>query len=304
MKVLDTKVNQNIEPNYRILDLEQGSNEWLDYRKNKITASIVADCIGIKGAFRSQKERALIMQGLKQEYFSAKQLEAMEKGTRAESLMREIVSAKSGETIYKGGVYESLENPLFLCSLDGVGFESKAIYEFKYSKLEYDFVKKNKRPSEKYYTQVQFQLMIVNTSPYAIFGVMNPSDEVMEIVLVERDESFIKDMLNKLESFQNDFLYQELKADEAELNDSESIALACELLEIKERIKGDLEREKEIKELLVKKGQNLGEKCSCNGVLIYPSTRKSVDYKGFLESKKLIVDESFIKESTSWSVRA
>lgn len=37
--------------NCKIIDLEQGSVEWLNFRKGKITASIVASCIGEKGFF-------------------------------------------------------------------------------------------------------------------------------------------------------------------------------------------------------------------------------------------------------------
>lgn len=42
--------------NCRIIDLEQGSPEWLDFRKGKIGASMVASCVGIKDAFNSKEE--------------------------------------------------------------------------------------------------------------------------------------------------------------------------------------------------------------------------------------------------------
>lgn len=32
---------------YKIIDLEQGSPEWLNFRKGKIGASMVASCVGI-----------------------------------------------------------------------------------------------------------------------------------------------------------------------------------------------------------------------------------------------------------------
>lgn len=41
---------------YKIIDLEQGSVEWLNFRKGKIGASMVASCVGIKGAFNSKEE--------------------------------------------------------------------------------------------------------------------------------------------------------------------------------------------------------------------------------------------------------
>lgn len=33
---------------YKIINLEQGSPEWRDFRKGKIGASMVASCVGIK----------------------------------------------------------------------------------------------------------------------------------------------------------------------------------------------------------------------------------------------------------------
>lgn len=54
--------------NCRIIDLEQGSHEWLNFRKGKIGASMVASCVGIKGAFNSKEETKDIILGLKEVY--------------------------------------------------------------------------------------------------------------------------------------------------------------------------------------------------------------------------------------------
>ncbi|EAH5435484.1 hypothetical protein D9M16_08355 [Campylobacter jejuni] len=80
--------------NCRIIDLEQGSHEWLNFRKGKIGASMVASCVGIKGAFNSKEEAKDIILGLKEVY----QNEAMKKSeykeledTKAKNLTIEII---------------------------------------------------------------------------------------------------------------------------------------------------------------------------------------------------------------------
>ncbi len=51
--------------NCRIIDLEQGSHEWLNFRKGKIGASMVASCVGIKGALIPKKKQKISSWDLK-----------------------------------------------------------------------------------------------------------------------------------------------------------------------------------------------------------------------------------------------
>lgn len=124
--------------NCRIIDLEQGSPEWLNFRKGKIGASMVASCVGIKGAFNSKEEARDIILGLKEVY----QNEAMKKGNDYEALIRARVEFLHSVSITPI-VLQSLENEMFIASLDGID-ENGVIYEFKYSQDEYNFVKKIK----------------------------------------------------------------------------------------------------------------------------------------------------------------
>lgn len=41
---------------YKIINLEQGSYEWLEFRKGKIGASMVASCVGIKRGISHQRK--------------------------------------------------------------------------------------------------------------------------------------------------------------------------------------------------------------------------------------------------------
>lgn len=123
---------------YKIINLEQGSPEWCDFRKGKIGASMVASCVGIKGAFHSKEQARDIILGLKEVF----QNEAMKKGNDYEALIRARVEFLHSVSITPI-VLQSLENEMFMASLDGLD-ENGLIYEFKYSQDEYDFVKKIK----------------------------------------------------------------------------------------------------------------------------------------------------------------
>lgn len=121
---------------YKIIDLEQGSHEWLNFRKGKIGASMVASCVGIKGAFHNKEEARDIILGLKEVY----QNNAMKKGQEYEPLIRARVEFLHSVSITPV-VLQSLENEMFIASLDGLDGNG-VVYEFKYSQDEYDFVKK------------------------------------------------------------------------------------------------------------------------------------------------------------------
>ncbi|EOI0431166.1 lambda-exonuclease family protein, partial [Campylobacter jejuni] len=168
--------------NCRIIDLEQGSPEWLDFRKGKIGASMVASCVGIKDAFNSKEEARDIILGLKEVY----QNEAMKKGNNYEALIRARVEFLHSVSITPV-VLQSLENEMFIASLDGID-ENGVVYEFKYSQDEYDFIKRNKKPSDKYYAQVQFQLYISGKEK-CIFVAMNKEEEIVECE-VSKDEAY------------------------------------------------------------------------------------------------------------------
>ncbi|WP_283785730.1 lambda-exonuclease family protein, partial [Campylobacter jejuni] len=183
--------------NCRIINLEQGSHEWLNFRKGKIGASMVASCVGIKGAFNSKEEAKDIILGLKEVY----QNEAMKKGNNYEALIRARVEFLHSVSITPV-VLQSLENEMFIASLDGID-ENGVVYEFKYSQDEYDFIKRNKKPSDKYYAQVQFQLYISGKEK-CIFVAMNKEEEIVECE-VSKDEAYQEWLVKNIKQFILDY---------------------------------------------------------------------------------------------------
>ena len=277
---------------YKIINLEQGTQEWLDFRKGKIGASMVASCIGIKGAFNTKEQARDIILGLKEVY----QNKAMQKGLIYEDLIRTKVEFIHFTSI-KPLVLQSVENEMFIASLDGID-ENGDIYEFKFSDIEYDFVKENKKPSDKYYAQVQFQLYISGAKK-CTFVAMNKEEELIECEVLS-DTSYQQWLVENLKKFILDYIINQ-KSDYTELNDIETQNLAKEYIELENKLKPMKDRLEELKKTLIEKAK--GQKSKCLDILIYPQNRISIDYKGFLEKNKLVVPKEFQKESTSMTLK-
>ncbi|HIH2180553.1 TPA: lambda-exonuclease family protein [Campylobacter coli] len=279
---------------YKIIDLEQGSVEWLNFRKGKITASIVASCIGEKGAFLSKEKAKELIQGVYEPYVS----EAMKKGREYEELIRAKMEFIIGKDITPI-VIQSLENELFMASLDGIDNE-KTIYEFKYStnNEEYEQVLKFKKPSPKYYAQVQFQLFVGGFEK-CVFVVLNENDDLTYCV-VKSDKEYQDFMLRKIDEFIKDYLVNQ-KSDYKELEDAKAKNLTIEIIRLENTIKPIKEKLESLKKELIVLAN--GEKSRCLDITIYPQSRTTIDYKGFLEQKNITVPKEFYKESISMCLK-
>lgn len=279
---------------YKIIDLEQGSVEWLNFRKGKITASIVASCIGEKGFFLSKEKAKELIQGVYEPYVS----EAMKKGREYEELIRAKMEFIIGKDITPI-VIQSLENELFMASLDGIDNE-KTIYEFKYStnNKEYEQVLKFKKPSSKYYAQIQFQLFVGGFEK-CVFAVLNENDD-LTYCMVKSDKEYQDFMLRKIDEFIKDYLVNQ-KSDYKELEDTKAKNLTIEIIRLENTIKPIKEKLESLKKELIALAN--GEKARCLDITIYPQSRTTIDYKGFLEQKNITVPKEFYKESTSMCLK-
>ncbi|EBF5966285.1 hypothetical protein FI351_04095 [Campylobacter coli] len=279
---------------YKIIDLEQGSAEWLNFRKGKITASIVASCIGEKGAFLSKEKAKELIQGVYEPYVS----EAMKKGREYEELIRAKMEFIIGKDITPI-VIQSLENELFMASLDGIDNE-KTIYEFKYStnNKEYEQVLKFKKPSSKYYAQIQFQLFVGGFEK-CVFAVLNENDD-LTYCMVKSDKEYQDFMLRKIDEFIKDYLVNQ-KSDYKELEDTKAKNLTIEIIRLENTIKPIKEKLESLKKELIALAN--GEKARCLDITIYPQSRTTIDYKGFLEQKNITVPKEFYKESISMCLK-
>lgn len=103
---------------------EQGSDEWRDYKRGKISASRVADLVpGYKGAYLASRKNymaeliAEILTGNNTEHFTSG---AMEHGTETEPLARAAYEAITGSMVEQVGFVDHEQIADFGASPDGL----------------------------------------------------------------------------------------------------------------------------------------------------------------------------------------
>lgn len=273
-----------------IIDLKQGSREWLEFRKRKFNASETPDVLGI--GFNKPYKLALIKSGDELVYKNY----AMKLGNENEPKIRDFLNAKY-ELNLKPVVMLSDEDDRFLASLDGVDFDKNVFCEIKFSKSEFECVKEWGLPTEKYYNQIQHQFYVTNLEK-CIFAVGAINDnfeyEIIDIE-VKRDEVTIDKIRNAWIEFEENYMSQSV--------DDEWLSLSEELHELSEKKKLLDEKVEELKKRAIEKAN--GKELKAYGLTIYQTSRKpTIDYKSFVESQKIDIPKEYIKDgSISWSVR-
>ncbi|CUU77332.1 lambda-exonuclease family protein [Campylobacter hyointestinalis] len=273
-----------------ILDLKQGSREWLEFRKTKFNASETPDVLGI--GFNKPYKLGLIKSGDEIVYQSY----AMKAGIDNEPEIRDYLNAKYKLNL-KPVVMLSDEDDRFSASLDGVDFEKDIFCEIKFSKRELECVKEHGQPTEKYYYQIQHQFYVTGLSK-CIFAVGTINDnfdyEIIEVE-VKRDDEAINKIRNAWREFEKNYMNKNI--------DDEWLTLSDELHELNEQKKLLDEKIEELKKRAVEKAN--GKELKAYGLTIYQINRKpTIDYKTFVADQKLEIPKEYVKDgSISWSVR-
>lgn len=180
----------------KIVNYSQGSPEWLEWRRNKVSASNIAIIMGL-----NPKKSPLMLYN---QMLSGEQdpvNAAMQRGLDYEETARNKVCTKLG-VIYAPTCIEKGDNPDFIASLDGYNAEATvSILEIKCpGKAAHEQAKIGVVPSL-YYPQCQWQMFCADADKmmYCSYDVENDDLEMFE---VKRDEKFIA----KAEIAANEFL--------------------------------------------------------------------------------------------------
>ena len=275
-----------------VKEQEQGSEEWLSARKSTFNAS---ECGALFECSPFTPKNQLELAHLKYGDLTIYTNKAMRDGNEAEPIIRERVEK----------LYNIVLEPLVACmdkdirfraSFDGITIDEDIICEIKNSKDTYGKCKDGEVPKH-YFLQIQHQFL-VSGAKECIFAVRNPEDDELFTTIVKPDEKVMKEIHQKWLEFEDTYKGKELPPLEREDIDWELPALR--LREINSRIK-ELEKEaKEYKEALISLAD--GKPTKGFGVSVYPTKRKSTDYKKLLADNN-IDTTPYIKESVSWSVR-
>lgn len=277
--------------------LTQGTREWLEYRKNKRNASEAGEILGV-GFSNSLVNFARKKFLGELNYIN----DAMVEGQKYEPKIREILSKKYNAN-FISAVF--LKDEIYSASLDCYDAKTGQIAEIKMSVNEYEFVKENNKPSEKYYAQVQHQMYVMDANE-CIFGVGVIDDDfnikVLDII-VKRDDAYIAKLLKAWDDFWNE--YSDFSFD---INDDELAELANKYNDLYAQIqalKTDLESTREQIISKISTNDNFKGSARINNITITQSKQSErYDYKAFCDSLNLKITDDFLKKSNEkWIIR-
>lgn len=297
----------------KIIELEQCSNKWIEWRKSKVTASELPIIMGKSkwlSPYELWQQKLGFTSGMKDNW-------AMQRGRELEPIVRDLVNKKL-ESNFVPMVVEHEELDWAAASLDGIDLELEAILEIKCPCLaDHKLAEEGKVP-EHYFDQIQFQLFCSGMQIAYYASYYNPagnSEDPLVIFLVERDEDYmLKNMLNKAA----DFYKCVIEMIEPEFTESDFVQITDEGFEeisrewkaANEMLKFYKEKEAYFKDKLIKFTDD--SNCRGFGLKIQRVNREgSIDWKEFWkrvqsvfpEVKEAFDPEEFRKEQIGyWKV--
>jgi len=178
---------------YRIIDLEQNSAEWHEFRDFHIGAS---DAPIIYGASPWMTPRELYLQktpfGPKRKPMTAK----MQRGHDLEPYARnELILQLNME--FKPVVLEFVEYPFISCSLDGISVDGKTICEIKCPNARTHEDSFNGKIPFYYELQIQHALMVTGANYCWYFSYRPEHAKSTSLVKIQRNDIIIREILNK-----------------------------------------------------------------------------------------------------------
>jgi len=181
----------------KIIDIEQGTPDWLSLRRNKVTATDTAKIMGLNPwctAYQCWEEKL----GFKE---SQTLNEKMKEGSLLEEEARNSFNDHM-DTDYKPIVLEHGKNAFQIASLDGMNSNNR-ILEIKCGVSSHEMAKR-KEIAPYYQCQLQKQMYVADTD--RIYFISFRSNDDWFYWEVYRDDKFIKEMNEK----ENIFYFENL----------------------------------------------------------------------------------------------
>ena len=195
---------------YLIDDLEQGSTEWLDWRKGVIGAS---DAATIMGENPWASSRRLLEEKLgRHRAFSGNA--ATREGHRLEEFARDLLIKRYRHKIMPTVVQDS-KDPFLAASLDAICSDYENIFEIKAGVKAYEYTKETREVPEYYKAQLQHMLMVTEMSSL-IYAVYRPDKPLLTLEVFRNDsyirklrkneKEFIQELADRGHNIQNQFV--------------------------------------------------------------------------------------------------
>lgn len=177
----------------RIIEIIQGSPEWLEFRRSHIGATDAPVIMGLnpwRSKLQLWEEKVLS--------WDKEQTDKMKKGQELEKEAKETYVSLTNLCLYPL-VLEDEEYPFLSASFDGITYDLDHAVEIKCGKGSYNLSSNGRIPSY-YMCQMQHQMMIANLQEIDYFSY---SKENYHWFNLKRDEAFIEKMIAKEIDFWN-----------------------------------------------------------------------------------------------------
>ena len=179
---------------YAIEALEQGSAEWLNWRRGVIGASEAAIIMG-ENRWKGRQQLIDEKRGLI-EPFSGNA--ATREGHVLEEHARRALEKKSREKL-TATIVQDVYEPFLAASLDAINSSKDQIYEIKCGARSYEMVENFRKVPSYYVAQVQHMLMVTQMDSL-IFAAYRPEQPLITFE-VFRNESYIRELRRKEKDF-------------------------------------------------------------------------------------------------------
>lgn len=282
----------------KIIDLEQGSPQWLSWRKTVITAT---DCPAILGSspwstsYKCWQRKLNLCEEVKSN-------EAMERGKRLEPVARVQFIERIGIDMHSA-VVESTEFDFLGASLDGISKCGKYILEIKCGGEKLHAMAERKEIPDYYVDQIQHQLLVTGAEK-AFYYSFNGTDGICIEVLP--DPEFKSKFMPKAREFWKCIAFCEPPAlqdsDYKDMsNEPNWKSISTEYCKINEQIK-QLEQIKENhRKALLKLCDD--QNCFGGGIKVMKMTmRGRIAYDDIPEIKTLNLDKYRKGSTTTWKI--
>lgn len=229
------------------INIQQGTPEWLEFRKDKVGASDAPVIMGVspwETPYQLWQRKLCLLKDQKEN-------RAMAYGKKNEALARSLLEEMTG-MIFSPIVKLHRSRPWMLASLDAIDIEEKVISEIKCAgKDDHDLAVQKKVP-EKYYPQLQHQMEVCEVDKCLYFSFFDGYGAIVEVF---RDDKYIKGMLAKEEEFiecVHELIAPKLSSrDYQETHDETWIQYAEEWRTVNEQLSALEEKEKSLRQSLI-----------------------------------------------------
>jgi putative phage-type endonuclease len=280
--------------------LKQNTPEWLAIRRTKITASQIPVILGISPYQTPLQLWTDKVSGMEPEYTPN-----MEWGRQNEAFARQAFIEKTGIVVAP----EVLVDGIFMASLDGWCPHTKTVVEIKCLKKEDHEAARGGDIAPMYYAQIQFQLMVADSSLSYYVGYRRGD---MYYHIIDRDGDYEKMIVKKANEFY-DFMQsftpppkcERDEKTEEKINTTEDEkwiwhAEQCNYARM-QRKKWEEEEKIHLEALVA--GAN-GQQCIGSGYKLAQCKRKgTIDYKRIPELKNRDLEEFRSPTTTFWTLK-